>query len=61
MTDVKTNRESGGRRRFLSYFGVLLAMIAAPSALPASKKNNKDDGYFMMNGWVLKKKDLHDL
>lgn len=55
--------KNGSRRKFLSYLGVITLIFTMPSSL-FSKTSNKlksEEEYILINGWLLKKKDLNDL
>jgi len=56
--DIKNNNNILSRRKFLSLFATL-PLIGTFSIVSDPKDNIREDEFILVNGWVLKKRDLN--
>ncbi len=50
------------RREFLSFVGrIIFIFVASTYSISRVEKIQPEDEYIIINGWLLKKEDLHDI
>ncbi len=56
------SRKNRSRREFLSLVGTsAFIFLTSTYFMPKSEKIKDEDEYIIINGWLLKKKDLNDI